>query len=596
MSDKDLLVAQLPEPYNFYRFVLESDHLHFGTWPEDRPDLTLEEAQEVMFISLLGYFPDPPATVLVVGCGLGLSGYCLEEKGYHVTAIASSRELIDYVSRKYRGSDIDFHVADFLDDSDSAYLSKKYDVVLFQESLQYLKPLDDVLRKVRLLLNPEGVVIIGDEICYDNSIEKKTAVHQLKDIMTAVFGNGFIVTVNKEIGENVLRTCDEVLKLFAGRFDKIVLLVNKEDGANRLEHFLNGWQRKKGWYADKKMGYGIIVGAKDNVSMKAYSDGDEERILLMFNEIFNTDRTIEHWYWKFRDNPFGNLKIAEAVTEGGDLAAHYGGYPVPFYSSVDEPREFFSYQIGDTMTSLDFRGNFALGEASVLHRVTKFFYYKFCIDDVPFNFGYNTGKIRKIGERFLQYEYTSPVPYRVLDLKQKRLKQMSRIGELLSGFSVERVLGMSREYDLFFEKVRDDYGMLVRRTSPYLKWRYLDCPDNVHSFFAVRRFGKLVGWGVFSTIEDLLLWGDALFDKKYPAAVSFMLNYLVRHFFKGVASIEGWFSPVPGWWSEILHDAGFERRAEPNNLAPTFKIFEARFSTDFFESNSYYTMGDSDLF
>jgi len=473
---------------------------------------------------------------------------------------------------------------------------EKYDVVLFQESLKHLYPLDDVLKRARALLNPEGVVIIGDEICHDNSIRNETTVHMMKDVMLAIFGNGFIGTVNKEIGKNVLKTCDEVLKQFTDKFNKIVSLVNKEDGPRRLEYFLNGWQRKKEWYEENKMGYRIIVAAKDNVSMRPYSEGDEERILPMFNEIFSTNRTIEHWDWKFRGNPFGNLKIAMAITEEDEVAAHYCGYPVPFYSSIDGPREFLSYQIGDTMTSLDFRGNFALGEASVLHRVTKFFYYKYCIGEVPFNYGYNTGKIRKIGERFLQYEYTSPVSYQVLDLKQKKLKGLSKIKKLLSGFSVEPVSNIGQEYDLFFEKVRDDYGTLVKRTSSYLKWRYLDCPDDVHRFFSVKRFGKLVGWSVFIKRDDVQVWGDSLFDKKYPAAVSFMLDYLARHFFEDVTRIEGWFSPVPVWWTEMLRDVGFEAVDEPNNLAPTFKIFETPFSTNFFENNLYYTMGDSDLF
>ncbi len=596
MSDKDLLMAQLPEPFNFYRLVLESDHLHFGVWPEDRPDLTLEEAQEVMFNELLGYFPDPPATVLDVGCGLGPSTFYLAQKGYDVTGIAPSNEIIDYASKKYGGSNAGFLVADFLDNSDSAYLSKKYDVVLFQESLQYLNPLDDVFKRVRFLLNPEGIVIVGDEICYNNSVKKQTAVHMMKDVMTAVFGNGFIVTVNKEIGKNVLKTCDEVLKRFTDHFDKIVSLVNKEDSPHRLEYFLNGWKRQKEWHTDNKIGYRIIVGTKDNVSMMPYNEGDEERILPMFNEIFNTNRTMEHWRWKFRDNPFGNLKIAMAVTEEDEVAAHYCGYPVPFYSSMDEPREFLSYQIGDTMTSLDFRGNLALGEASVLNRVTKFFYYKYCIDEVPFNYGYNTGKIRKIGERFLQYEYTSPVPYQVLNLKKKKPKGLSGIKTFLSGFSVEPVSEIGQEYDSFFEKVRDDYGMLVKRTSSYLKWRYLDCPEGVHRFFAVKRFGRLVGWSVFIKRDDVQIWGDSLFDKRYSGAVNFMLDYLAKHFFRDMARIEGWFSPVPVWWTEILRDVGFEAVEEPNNLAPTFKIFETPFSTDLFENNLYYAMGDSDLF
>jgi len=600
IKNTESLIKQLPEPFNFYRLVVEGDHLHFGFWPEENPDLTFEEAQEAMFKELLGHFPDPPSTVLDVGCGLGLATAYLAQKGYDVTGIAPSKELIDYASKKFGRSNAQFLVADFLDDNDSAYLSKLYDVVLLQESLQYLSPLDDVFGKIRRLLNPEGLVIIVDEICYDPSIKTETAVHLRGDVMTAFFGNGFIIRVDKEIGQNVLRTCDEVLKKLSDHFDEIVLSVDKADGADRLEYFVNGWKRQKRWHGDRKLGYRMIVGTKDNIIIKPYRDGDEARILPVFNEIFNVDRTMEHWYWKFRDNPFGTLKIAEAITEEGDLAAHYSGYPVPFYSSVNEPGEFLAYQIGDTMTSPEFRGNLrgnlALGEASVLYRVTKFFYYKFCIGETPFNYGYNTGKIKKIGERYLQYEYCSPVPYHVLDLKEKPPKRPSRIRKLLSGFSIERVSGVDREYDLFFEKTCHDYGILVKRTSSYLKWRYLECPDNVHDFFAVRRFGKLVGWSVFSTRGDILIWGDALFSRKCPNAVNFMLADLLNQFYPDVARVEGWFSQAVPWWNSVLRGAGFEVTTEPNNLSPGFAIFDRRFSTELFERSLYYTAGDSDLF
>ena len=117
---------QLPEPFNFYRLILDSDHLHFGFWPENSPNLTLEEAQERMFERLFIHFPDPPATVLDVGCGLGFSAYKLSQKGYYVTAIAPSKELIDYASENYGKSNIDFHAAGFLDNNDSAFMSRKY--------------------------------------------------------------------------------------------------------------------------------------------------------------------------------------------------------------------------------------------------------------------------------------------------------------------------------------------------------------------------------------------------------------------------------------------------------------------------------------
>ena len=340
---------------------------------------------------------------------------------------------------------------------------------------------------------------------------------------------------------------------------------------------------------------GVLVKKRDKVFMRAYDHGDEENILPMFNTVFNSNRTMDHWYWKFRDNPFGRYNIAVATTEDGVLAAHYCGYPVPFHSSVGNQKEFLSFQIGDTMTNPRFR-TLGLGTTSVLSQVTKYFYHRFCRDIVPLNYGFNTDNIRKFGERFLGYVYTSHVHYHVMDLNEKKLGALSRVKRFLLGFTFEKVSSCPREYDLFFDRVCNDYGMLVKRTASYLQWRYLDCPDKVHNVFAVRRFRKLVGWSVFSRKDDVLEWGDALFDKKYLYIVGSMLSYLHRQFFPEISQIRGWFSPAPEWWTNALRDAGFEVTREPNNLAPGFRIFDDDFSREFLEHHFYYSMGDSDLF
>ena len=334
---------------------------------------------------------------------------------------------------------------------------------------------------------------------------------------------------------------------------------------------------------------------KDSIFIRAYRQGDEAKILSMFRRVFNADRTIEHWYWKFRDNPFGAHKIAVAVSEDDVLAVNYSGYPVPFHSSVGGPHEFLSLQIGDIMTSPGFR-NIGLGKTSLLTRTATYFYNKFCIDNVPFMYGFITGNHKKFGERFLRYQYMSHIPYHVLDLTKSSLKPFSRIKRLMTGLSVEEVSDITREYDLFFESVCDDYGMLVKRNSSYLKWRYLDCPDNVHRVFAVRRFGKLVGWGVFSVRENMLIWGDALFHKRYASAVSFMLEHILKHNYPDIKRIEGWFSPIPEWWTDLLRDTGFQVMKEPNGVVCDVAIFDNVFNPEFLSDHLYFTMGDSDLF
>lgn len=590
-----LLIRQLPVPFNFYRLVLQEDHLHFGYWPDESQNLTLEQAQESMFDLLLSHFPEPSADVLDVGSGLGLAAHKLAKIGYKVTAIAPSDSLINYAKEKYAGDGVCFQSAAFLESGDVDFCSRKYDVILFQESLQYLSPLREVFQRSRSLLKDGGILVTGDELWLDPAIKTETAVHSLADVISSLLERGFRITAEKAIKQNVIKTCDDIIGRFSEHFGYIVSTVANDKTAAQLEHFLNGWRSQKTWYENGQMGYHIFAAKKDKVFMKTYERDDEHRILPMFNEVFGQNRTLDHWYWKFRDNPFGKYQIAEALTEGGDLAAHYAGYPVPFYSTVGGAKEFLSLQIGDTMTHPRFR-TLGLGTTSVLTRITKYFYNRLCERVFSFNYGFNTGNIRKFGRRFLGYEPISNVPYFTLDLNKRGLIRPSSVRSFLSGFKVEEVSRVTEEYDRFFEHVAADYGILVHRNSSYLKWRYLDCPDKVYRIFAVRRFGKLTGWSVFASRDDILLWGDALFNEKYARTALIILNFALKQNYRDKKRIEGWFSAVPQWWTNALIDSGFAVTSEPNELAPAFKIFDKNFSARFFENYFYYAMGDSDLF
>jgi len=206
-------------------------------------------------------------------------------------------------------------------------------------------------------------------------------------------------------------------------------------------------------------------------------------------------------------------------------------------------------------------------------------------------------RIRKLGERYLSYEYTSPISLYVLDLDQKSLPTGGYLRMLFSGIAVKRVTKVDEDFDRFFERVAGEYHSLVRRNARYLQWRYLDCPDTGYHFFEVRRWGKLVGWAIFKRRGETLVWGDALFDRRLAAtAASLLLDRARREFPEAGGRIEAWFSPVPSWWIDILEGLGFVAEPEPNQLAPAYTLFDRCFSVDFFENNHYYTMGDGDLF
>ena len=111
--------------------------------------------------------------------------------------------------------------------------------------------------------------------------------------------------------------------------------------------------------------------------IRAYLDGDERAILGLFHRYFpHAPRSLEHFRWKFRENPFGNERISLAFA-GAQLVGHYAGYAVPFRlfdgEGLNRGRDLIANQIGDTMTDQSVR-HIGRGPTSVLGRAALHFY------------------------------------------------------------------------------------------------------------------------------------------------------------------------------------------------------------------------------
>ncbi|HJQ40999.1 MAG TPA: hypothetical protein VKB93_28005 [Thermoanaerobaculia bacterium] len=339
---------------------------------------------------------------------------------------------------------------------------------------------------------------------------------------------------------------------------------------------------------------------------RAYREGDETAILDLFARAFpHAPRRIEHFRWKYRENPFGNARISltfgdpvtqspglPATGEPGDratgqpLLAHYAGYAVPFRAFG---RDLLAHQIGDTMTDVLIR-HVGRGPTSILGRTALHFYENFCDGQVAFNYGFNVSNIHKFSLRFLRADRVEAVTYRIA----KPPLPISRWQRRLGGYQLELVNDVDEEWDAFFERVENDYRFLVRRNARYVRWRYLDAPDTRYSLVTIRKWRRLIGWIAFRVEGDRFLWGDALFDRRFPGAVEVMLRHVVPS--HPVTRIEAWFPPRPAWFDEVLHDLGFEARPEPQDLSVMCVPFSMPGATAAMREALYYSWGDSDLF
>ena len=320
---------------------------------------------------------------------------------------------------------------------------------------------------------------------------------------------------------------------------------------------------------------------------RAYQPGDETAILQLFERCFHVRRTIEHFRWKYLQNPYGNAHISLTFDPDGRLVGHYCGYPVPY---VDSGREIIAHQIGDTMTDPSIR-HVGRGPTSILGQTALHFYTNFCEGKIAFNYGFNVANIQRFSLRFLRSDRVEPVSYWYRDDPIARTRRLHRWRR---GYRLELVRETTSEYDSFFEDVAPAYRFLVRRDSRYLRWRYLECPDAGAVMVAIRKWRRLVGWSVFRVRGDRLSWGDALFDPAHVDAVETLIRHVAPSY--PAARVEAWFSPRPRWLADALTGIGFAAAPEPQDLSLMCVPFVTADATQRMREGLYYTMGDSDLF
>jgi hypothetical protein len=326
--------------------------------------------------------------------------------------------------------------------------------------------------------------------------------------------------------------------------------------------------------------------------IRAYCDGDERAILGLFNRYFpHAPRSLEHFRWKYRNDPFGNERISLAFA-GAQLVGHYAGYAVPFRlfdQDGTRGRDLITNQIGDTMTDQSVR-HIGRGPTSVLGRTALHFYENFCEGRVAFNYGFNVANIQKFSLRFLRSDRVESVTYRV----SAPLPAITRSERWMRGYSFEIVREAGAELDELFKRVSSAYRFCVTRNSEYLRWRYLQCPDVDYVVVAIRKWRRLVGWIAYRIREGHFQWGDALFDPDFPDAVEVTLRHVIPP--HDVSLIECWFPPRPKWFDAVLGDLGFKIHPQPQDLSLMCVPFTWPGATERMREDLYYTWGDSDLF
>ena len=140
------------------RFFFKTDDLHYGYWPDGLEiDVTnLARAQEYHSRFIISHIPAGTETILDVGAGAGDFARELLQEGYEVDCVSPSSFLSRQLQEKL-GDACHLYTCKYED----LKTDKRYDLILFSESFQYVNA-KKALRQSVVLLREAGHILICD--------------------------------------------------------------------------------------------------------------------------------------------------------------------------------------------------------------------------------------------------------------------------------------------------------------------------------------------------------------------------------------------------------------------------------------------------
>lgn len=248
--------------------------------------------------------------------------------------------------------------------------------------------------------------------------------------------------------------------------------------------------------------------------LRPYSDGDEIKIVNLFNEVFKQNRTVDYWHWQFLESPYG--KATMAVGEADDKIIgqctllpskmQVGDREILGGQSIDamvhsdyrrrgyyEKLAFMSYDIG-TENGIAFRYGFPSQAAlqGILEKLGGSL-----VSDIPLYM--DVYRLDRLVSYFLKSKILSkviaaPIKFLIWLFKGKKVKSVRK-------YEFSEVNSFGSEFDEFWEKVKDKYPTMTSRESSFLNWRVANHPTIKYKTFAAYADGIFKGYIILKDEE-----------------------------------------------------------------------------------------------
>ena len=224
---------------------MKTEHLHFGYWPDDLEVSlnNLKKAQDYHSEKIIHSIPKNVKTILDVGSGSGGLAGKLVDNGYHVDCVSPSEYLSDSIEQKLKK-----RVTVYRSTFEDLDLQKKYDLVVFSESFQYVN-IKKSMNKIPLAVQEKGHVLICDFFRKPGTGTKPLGGgHDCEIFQDYLFDYSFKEILNKDITIETARTYDLINQIIGEVADPVRSL-----SAKYLDSQYPKGMKFLRWYFKKKI-------------------------------------------------------------------------------------------------------------------------------------------------------------------------------------------------------------------------------------------------------------------------------------------------------------------------------------------------------
>ena len=227
------------------RFFFNTEHLHFGYWPDNLPlniD-NLKQAQDYHSDQIINSIPKNVDTILDVGSGSGGLAEKLIEKKFTVECVSPSEYLSDAIEQKLNNK-VKVHRSTF----ENLNIDKKFDLVIFSESFQYVN-IQKTLSKVPNFLNENAHFLICDFFRKpDTSTKLLGGGHAWDEFCNEISSTSFENILDQDITIETARTYDLINKIINNVAEPV-----RDLSAKYLESNYPKIMKLLRWYLDQKI-------------------------------------------------------------------------------------------------------------------------------------------------------------------------------------------------------------------------------------------------------------------------------------------------------------------------------------------------------